>query len=212
MDSPVKEERNMKNNPKTGNHLLSQAKRRDKKVEITDVSIAKVPFIMYKGFTFEENQKICQLAKTVLILAKEENNSNEVAITYDLERKDLPYGIAFGNEHSVDICSDTRSFHILLSARRTTVIMLHNHPSTKTFSLEDLRFLLTYDSIRMMIVISNQGKIHYISKEEDFDRDMAIQLYSSCVGTLSKSSNIREIYFAAKQYLLKCHTVGLFYC
>jgi len=169
MDSPVKEERNMKNDPKTGNHLLSQAKRRDKKVEITDVSIAKVPFIMYKGFTFEENQKICQLAKTVLILAKEENNSNEVAITYDLERKDIPYGIAFGNEHSVDICSDTRSFHILLSARRTTVIMLHNHPSTK-------------------------------------------QLYSSCVGTLSKSSNIREIYFAAKQYLLKCHTVGLFYC
>lgn len=37
---------------------LGQAKRRNKKVEITEIAIEKVPFIEYKGLTEEQNKKI----------------------------------------------------------------------------------------------------------------------------------------------------------
>ena len=47
-------------------------------------AIEKVPFIEYHGFDNERSKIMQELAKNVLILSKEENDSNEVAITCDL--------------------------------------------------------------------------------------------------------------------------------
>lgn len=41
---------------------LEMAKRRDKKVYITDIAIDKVPFIQYKGFTDKQNRIMRELA------------------------------------------------------------------------------------------------------------------------------------------------------
>lgn len=56
---------------------LEQAKKRDRKVYITDIAIDKVPFIKYDGFSESRNKIMQELAKDVLLLSKEKNNSNE---------------------------------------------------------------------------------------------------------------------------------------
>ena len=119
---------------------LNQAKRRNRKVYITDIAIDKVPYIEYRGFDEDKCKIMQELAKNVLLLSKEENDSNEVAITCDLG---LPnpleqFGIALGTEHEVDILADTLSNHIIVSQKSVAVVVLHNHPSTQTFSLQDI--------------------------------------------------------------------------
>ena len=42
------------------------AKKRNKKVEITDVAIRKVAYVRYKNFTDEQNDIMHELAKDVL--------------------------------------------------------------------------------------------------------------------------------------------------
>lgn len=81
-----------------------------------------------------------------MTVSKDENDSNEVAITCDLG-VDNPlevYGVSFGSEHEVDVRADTLSNHILVSQKSVAVVILHNHPSTQTFSIQDIQFLLSF--------------------------------------------------------------------
>lgn len=192
---------------------LRQAKKRDKKIEITDIAIEKVPHIEYKGFTPEQNDIMQQLVKEVLILSFRENSSNEVAITCDMEAENPleEYGISFGGEFDVDVCSDTRSYHLLNSGKNTTVVLVHNHPSTKTFSLVDLHFLLVYTRVKMLVVVSNQGTVHYIQKDKKFDRQAAVRLIKECADEYNISNSVVERYRAALTFLVRCSEVGLFY-
>ena len=57
---------------------LKQAKRRDRKVYITDIAIDKVPYIKYDGFTDERNRIMQELAKDVLLLSKERKDRKSV--------------------------------------------------------------------------------------------------------------------------------------
>lgn len=125
---------------------LEMEKKHDKKVYITDIAIDKVPFVQYPGFTDSQNHIMRKLAQEVLTVSKEENNSNEVAITCDLGVDDPleVYGVSFGTEHAVDVRADTLSNHILVSQKSVAVVILHNHPSTQTFSIQDIRFLLSF--------------------------------------------------------------------
>lgn len=54
--------------PEGMGNICGQAKRRDRKIYITDVAIDKVPFIQYDGFTDEQNKIMQELAKDVLLL------------------------------------------------------------------------------------------------------------------------------------------------
>ena len=122
------------------------AKNCDKKMYITGVAINKVPFIQHKGFTDNQNHIMRELAQEVLAVSKDENDSNEVAITCDLGA-DNPlevYGIFLGTEHEVDVRADTLSNHILVSQKSVAVVVLHNHPASQTFSIQDIRFLLSF--------------------------------------------------------------------
>lgn len=60
---------------------LEMSKKRDHKIIITDKAIEKVPFIRYKEIPEEEYPIIQMFAKKALQLSKDENESNEVAIT-----------------------------------------------------------------------------------------------------------------------------------
>ena len=61
------------------NKELKQAKKRTEKIYITDIAIQKVPYIRYKNFSEKQNMIMRQLARDVLSLSKEFNDSNEVA-------------------------------------------------------------------------------------------------------------------------------------
>lgn len=189
------------------------AKKRNRKVLITDIAIEKVPLIQYKGLNDTENNALYQLAKLVLLTAQTENDSNEVAITCTLD-KDNPldeFGISFGGEHEVNVCADTASNHLIMSAQRCAIVVLHNHPSTQTLSVEDIRFFLHFESIRIMTVVTNQGTIHYLCKDNGYDCQASIQLYNECIAGLTSKSKRQEYYMAGLTFLTRCSEVGLFY-
>lgn len=192
---------------------LEMAKKRGKKVYITDIAIDKVPFVQYQGFTNEQNNIMRELAQEVLTVSKDENNSNEVAITCDLGA-DNPlevYGVSFGNEHEVDVRADTLSNHILVSQKSVAVVVLHNHPSTQTFSIQDIRFFIEFSVLEVMVVVSNQGTVHYLKRENSYDLKKAITLFNECVENLKKNSPLTELYLAALSFLAKSSEAGIYY-
>lgn len=45
----------------------------------------------------------------------------------------------------------------------------HNHPSTQNFSLDDIYLFLTYATVQVIVVVPNQGTIHYIKRRFDMN-------------------------------------------
>lgn len=192
---------------------LEQAKRRDHKIYITDVAIDKVPLIEYRGFTEIQNKIMRELAQEVLTVSKDVNESNEVAITCDLGVQDPleNYGVALGTEHEVNVLADTLSNHILVSRKSVAVVILHNHPSTQTFSLQDIQFFIEFPMIEVMAVVSNQGTVHYLKRDNGYNVKQAIELFKECIDGLAKNSPMTEVYLASLSFLAKCSEVGLYY-
>ncbi len=192
---------------------LEMAKKRDKKVYITDTAIDKVPLIEYYGFTDEQNQIMRELARNVLVISKESNDSNEVALTCDLGKPDPlhNFGVALGTEHDVDVLSDTLSNHMIVSSKSVAVVLLHNHPSTQTFSLEDVQFFVQHPMLTVIVVVSNQGTVHYMKRDKDFDYGKVAVLFKECIQGLKRSSPSQEVYMATLTFLAKCSEAGLYY-
>ena len=163
---------------------LEMAKKRNHKIMITDEAIRKVPRIKYKNIPKSEYNTIRELARNVLRISKDENNSNEVAITYGMDsveriKKGEEYiGVALGSEHGVDPISSTIAYHLVSAAEDCIVIVLHNHPSLSDFSLSDVQFLIRYASVKMMVVVTNLGSISYLAKGKGYAYDKAVTLFN----------------------------------
>ena len=86
---------------------LEMAKKRSHKIMITDVSIKKVPLIKYREIPESEYLMLQDLVKEVLLVSKNDNDSNEVALTYSLDYRNLIaegkefMGVALGDRKSV---------------------------------------------------------------------------------------------------------------
>lgn len=148
-------------------------------------------------------------------MAKDENDSNEVAITYDLESPkiedtdELYLGVSCGDEHSVDPLRGTEAFHIYSSARSCVVVISHNHPSLSKISLEDAEFLLLHQAIKMVIAVTNRGNITYLVKSDVYDRKAAIALLRLAIIKNNQAHNLKEKQEACDYFLNNCYTVGL---
>jgi hypothetical protein len=52
---------------------------------------------------------------------------------------------------------------------KNSLILLHNHPSTGTFSAKDLRTFCNNDSLYIMTVVGNDGSVYVLVKDVGFD-------------------------------------------
>ena len=196
---------------------LEMAKKRDHKIIITDEAINKIPRIKYRGIPESEYDNLWDLAKNVLKISKEENDSNEVAITYSLdsvkliEQGERYIGIALGSEHDVDPLSDTTAYHLISSIEECVVIVLHNHPSLSDFSLTDVQFFLRYDNVKMMVVITNLGSISYLVKSKKYNLKKAIILFNESVDKNNEAENLKDLQNAANYFLKNSYMVGIDY-
>lgn len=170
-----------------GERCLEQAKKRDRKIMITDIAIDKVPFVDVPELAQTECEAIACAHKTLLRAAKEHNNSDEVLFVCTLDQ--MCKALVMGDEHSVDIQKSPEACGILMSARKKNVALLHNHPSTNKFSLSDIFVFLRYAQISTLSVVTNQGAVYILHKTSDFD-------YQKTVGLL-------------KQLYDRYHTEGL---
>lgn len=196
---------------------LEMAKKRDHKIMITEEAINKVPKIKYKNIPDSEYNNIQELAKSVLRISKDENDSNEVAVTYSLNSAKLIelgekyIGVSLGSEHDVDPLSNATSYHLVTTERECVVIVLHNHPSLSDFSLSDIQFLLKYQSIKMLVVVTNLGAVTYLVKNSKFDFVKAVRLFNEAVDKNNMAPNLRGLQEAADYFLKNSYNVGIDY-
>jgi hypothetical protein len=204
---------------KIENEILSdlETRKRDHKVWITDIAIQKVPFVEYREIGSEHYDNLYQLAKLVLQISKDENESNEVSIVYSLE--DTPYtedgkeqfGISLGSEHDVDPRNNAIAYHIIRTSFACAVVCLHNHPNLSKFSLDDVSFFLKQDNIKLMIVVTNLGSISYLVKQVNYNYLDAVDLFNEAVALHNLGTNLKDAQKAADHYLRNCYKVGIIY-
>lgn len=193
---------------------LEMSKEHFQKVPITDIAIDKVPYIRYQGLSEKQCEIIQLLAKEVLVISKDENDSDEVAITYkmnDDECNEPDYGIAFGDGHSVEIESDAYSYHLLQSTEEVIIVILHNHPSPQTLSYDDLSTFVLYRNIKMILAVTNQGTIHYIMKHEGYEFEKARDLMVKYSKPIEESETNEVAYKLTIDLLKELKQLGLYY-
>lgn len=202
---------------KLSTNELEMAKKRDHKIIITDEAIQKVPLVKYKEIPESEYLMLQELAREVLTISKNDNDSNEVALTYSLDYRNLIaegkefMGVALGDEHSVDPCMNTVSYHLITASFECVVIVLHNHPSLSKFSLEDVKFFLKNETVKMMVVVTNLGSISYLVKKDKYNRKKAIEIFNNAVSVHNKGSNINDYQKAVSYFLSNCQKANIIY-
>lgn len=185
---------------------------------ITDEAIAKVPLIKYREIPEKHYTILQALAREVLTVSKEKNNSNEVAITYSLveidgvsDNRENVLGVALGDEHSVDPEEDSASYHILNGTTDCVVVIMHNHPSLSKLSLTDIQFLLQYHTMKMIVAVTNQGSISYLVKGKGYNRTEAVKLFNEAFKKHTEAVNLKGRQEAAAYFLHKCSAAGIIY-
>lgn len=93
----------------------------------------------------------------------------------------------------------------------SVVIVLHNHPSLSKFSLEDVKFFLSNETVKMMVVVTNLGNISYLVKKENYSRKKAIEIYNHAVNVHNEGSNIHNYQKAVFDFLSNCHKANIVY-
>lgn len=195
-----------------------ESRKRNHKVLITDEAIEKVPYIRYKSIPEEHYNVIQIIAKDVLKIAKEQNDSNEVAIVYSLDWEQLAksgqdyMGISFGDEHSIDLAEDPVSYYLIHSSLNCVVICMHNHPNLSKISLDGVKFFLRNESVKMLAAVTNLGSIFYIIKPDVFDWNAAADLYNEAVNVHNlHPENLKNAQDAANYFLNNCSRANIIY-
>lgn len=145
-------------------------------IKITDIAIQKIPYIEYPGLSKEENEELHILEQRLLQTAKEVNLHREVSITLRLDRENFSsdeerIALILGEEHEVDLLRDTKTYHLINSTHDVVVVNLHNHPGGATFSGNDIHFFLSTQSVKMLILLSNKGKVEFIQKTDKYNKE-----------------------------------------
>lgn len=196
---------------------LEMGNKRDRKMMITDEAIDKVPFIKYKEIPEDEYPIIQMLAKKVLQLSKNENNSNEVAITYSMdeiksnEHMENLFGVDFGDDHSANPLRDSYSYHLIHSSKSCVVVSLHNHPSLSKISLVDVRFFLENPTIKLLIAVTNLGNIYYLVKTQNYQVAKAIQIFNESASKNNEADGLKALQKASEYFLKNCSKAGIVY-
>lgn len=137
----------------------------------------------------EEAEKIREMNRSILRFSKECNDSNEVAMILDSIGNAA--GPVFGDQHSVNIEGDSDMYHLLRTSPLRSLVISHNHPGLSYFSYDDLGIFVQYPSIKLMMVVTNQGKCWYLRKKKSFDDTDATLEYVSIVSD-KKAANERK--------------------
>ncbi len=155
---------------------LEQAKKRDHKIYINDIAIDKIKEAKISELSDSQNAKIDSFHRKLLKMAKDDNDSNEVAFLFDLQTDDSAYHL--GTEHKVNVFLNPIAYSMANNAKGKSLFLAHNHPSTQDFSYSDLGVFLLNDSIGGISVVSNTGNVHILFKSESYSYNKAVDFIS----------------------------------
>ena len=196
------------------NEDLEQRELFNKFYEITDQAIDKaVSFQDIDGLSVSQNELIRDCIKRTLITAKKDNNCNEVAVVLG---ENLDLGTEFGTAHGVDINSNPFIRDIIRLNEFSVVF--HNHPSTQSFSVTDLRYFLENSSIKVFGVVSNLGNVEILYRRYTINSKMCVKTerrLNKFFNTQIKSVDIhtvttKELYKIGLRILSEFKSVGYY--
>lgn len=145
--------------------VLKQARKHDLKVNITPQAIEKVPLVNIPALSDVENRNIQLMHKQLLEDAMKNNHSNEVA--YILSKNGVSK--VYGTENTVDFAKSHETELLLKLSPERSLDVLHNHPKGSTFSFDDIAFFVNTGSVRSLTIVTNQGKVMYLTKTKSID-------------------------------------------
>lgn len=152
-------------------------KNRNRPIEITDIAISKVSRIDLAGFSEEESAFIQEQHKLLLTISKDQNHSNEVGILIDIINWNT--WIILGEANIIETKNNPEAYKAMKCSRKNTMMFLHNHPGTGTFSGTDFKTFCLNDSLYIMTVVGNDGSVRTLTKLNGFDGGEALDYYSN---------------------------------
>ena len=153
---------------------VMQAKKRDRKIMITDVAIDKVPCVKMPNISMQECERIQAAHKRLLRIAQTQNESNEVLAILSFANMDEIH--VLGNEDEVNPETNMKARAAFLSSRYGELMYLHNHPSTNIFSMADIDTFITQGGIGLISVVTNQGEVYILHKNHRYTYEKARDL------------------------------------
>lgn len=186
---------------------LEQAKKRDHKIFITDTAIEKVSLVKPSDFSYSQASPMKSKHKELLNVAKKQNNSNEVLF---IENLDFNNEVRIsGNEFVVSPGKNLFAVSVIAHAERQSLIYLHNHPSTNTFSVGDIDTFVCEKAIKAISVVTNQGEVYILNKLDNYSfnntRKLLNEIYQSY-----PNGDIDDRDFV-KKFLKRCYEGGIEY-
>lgn len=186
---------------------MEQAKKRDRKIYITDIAIERVGRVQLSDFSEEQILTMQERHKALLKIAKDKNDSNEVLMICD--SKFEKQVVVLGTEHTVTPGSDPNAVSLVANSPPHSLVYMHNHPSTNTFSAADIDTFVCDRAIKAMSVVTNQGEVYVINKTAGYDfentRNLLMDIYKSLPEGANKSNRF------VKEFLKRCKEGGVEY-
>lgn len=173
---------------------------RNRPLEITDVAIQKVRKTKVFGFTEDENRFIQEQHRRLLKISKENNNSEEVAIVIDIINWENEVVIGRGNRVAME--DNPKANMMVLTYPKNTLLVMHNHPSTSTFSGEDFKMFCDNESIFVITIVGNDGSVQIMEKSNEFQGQSEKMKYARLAGEYRNSGH-RNNGTMAMKYMIK---------
>lgn len=76
--------------------------------------------------------------------------------------------VCYGDHKNV--ISDSEFIELELLARKNSLITIHNHPGGGGLSWADIKLFVYYDSVQTQMVVTNHGRLFWMTKLLNFDR------------------------------------------
>jgi len=162
---------------KSNNFKEFEQKVRNRPIQITDVAIEKVRKTQIFGFRPDENEIIQEQHKRLLSISKNMNNSEEVAIIIDIIHWKTE--VIIGKLNHIALKSNPDAYRMIKQSAKNTILAMHNHPSTSTFSGVDFKTFCDNKSIFVMTIVGNDGSVQVMGKQYNFDGDLAKLKYGN---------------------------------
>lgn len=153
-----------------------EQKKRNRPIKITDIAISKVPKIELSEFSEKENLFVQEQHKRILSISKEKNDSKEVGILVDIIH--WYAWVILGEANEIETRSNPDAYKAMKGSRKNSMMFMHNHPSTGTFSGTDFKTFCLNDSLYIMTVVGNDGNVRALIKLDGFDGGEALAYYS----------------------------------
>lgn len=187
----------------SGNFFVPSHTKRKRKMMINKDIIDSVKYVDVIDFDHEECEMIQGFHKTLLNHAMHHNNSNEVGMLVEL-CNDWSYIIVKGTEEVVLMKADDTAKELLETSPKNSLLFFHNHPKNSWFSEKDLDSFLSSDAIKMMSVVCNNGRLFFLVKLKNFNKEAALIMHDNIYNKVEdEESSVYEFLRTCKSVHLK---------